>query len=52
MLRPGERPTPLADSFTKMVELASELTVRAGKIYFRETTDPQELNNLCGMNRS
>jgi len=43
MLRPGERLTPLADSFTKMVELASELTVRAGKIYFRETTDPQEL---------
>jgi phosphate uptake regulator len=43
ILRSGEPLTPLGDSFTKMVELASDLTVRAGRIYFRETTDPQEL---------
>lgn len=42
-LRPGEPSRPLGDSFTKMVELASELTVRAGKIYFQETSDPHEL---------
>jgi phosphate uptake regulator len=43
ILRSGEPLTPLGDSFTKMVELAADLTVRASKIYFLETTDPQEL---------
>jgi phosphate transport system protein len=43
ILRSGEPLTPLGDSFTKMVELASDLTIRAGRIYFLETTDPQEL---------
>lgn len=49
ILRSGEPLTPLGESFTKMVELASDLTVRAGKIYFRETTDPEELIELRGM---
>jgi phosphate uptake regulator len=43
ILRSDEPLPPLGDSFTKMVELASELTVRAGKIYFLETSDPHEL---------
>jgi phosphate transport system protein len=43
ILRSGEPQTPLGDSFMKMVELASDLTIRAGKIYFLETTDPHEL---------
>ncbi len=43
ILRSRQPLTPLGDSFTKMVELASDLTVRAGKIYFLETGDPQAL---------
>jgi Na+/phosphate symporter len=48
ILRSGEPTTPLGDSFTKMVELAADLTVRAGKIYFQETADPEELIELRG----
>jgi hypothetical protein len=48
ILRSGEPSMPLGESFTKMVELAADLTVRAGKIYFRESTDPQELVELRG----
>jgi phosphate transport system protein len=43
ILRSGEPLPPLGDSFMKMLELASDLTVRAGKMYFLETTDAQEL---------
>jgi hypothetical protein len=43
LVRSGEPVTPLGDSFTKMVELAADLTIRAGKIYFLETTEPQAL---------
>jgi Na+/phosphate symporter len=46
ILRSGAPMTPLGESFTKMVELAADLTVRAGKIYFLETTDPEELVEL------
>jgi phosphate uptake regulator len=43
ILRSGEPLTPIGDSFTKMVEIAADLTVRAGKIYFQEQTDREQL---------
>lgn len=43
ILRSGEPMTSPGESFTKMVELAADLTVRAGKIYFLESSDPQDL---------
>ena len=46
ILRSGEPQTLLGDSFTKMVEIAADLTVRAGKIYFREQTDPEHLREV------
>jgi phosphate uptake regulator len=46
ILRPGKPVTPLGESFARMVEIASDLTLRAGKIYFGEQSDPQELPEI------